>query len=192
LKSFKTPAAFRAWLARHHAGKTELLLRTFKVHASHRGVTYRQALEEALCWGWIDGVRRGVDDISFSTRFSPRKRRSIWSRVNVGIVKKLIAAGRMSAPGLAAFEARDAKLTGVYAYENRPLLGGPYAKALRADKQAWAYYSSEAPWYRRTTGHWVMEAKREETRWKRLGILRACSRRGRRIPGLSREKPGKS
>lgn len=186
LRSFRTAAAFRSWLEKNHAGRTELVVRLFKVHASHRGIVYRLALEEALCWGWIDGVRRSVDKDSFSVRFTPRKPRSIWSTVNVGIVKQLIAAGRMAKPGLAAFEARNARLTGGYAYENRPLLGGPWVRALRADKKAWAYYSGEAPWYRRTTGHWVMEAKREETRWKRLEILRAHSHKGRRIPQLRR------
>jgi uncharacterized protein YdeI (YjbR/CyaY-like superfamily) len=187
LKSFRTAAAFRAWLEKHHGRKTELLLRTFKVHASHRGVTYRQALEEALCWGWIDGVRRSVDQISFSTRFSPRKRRSIWSRVNVALAKALIEAGRMAKPGLAALEAREEHRTGVYSFENKPVaLVGKYARAFRANRKAWSYFKAEAPWYQRTCSHYVMAAKREETRMKRLELLVTWSQKGQRIPPLRR------
>ncbi|MFI5279458.1 MAG: YdeI family protein [Gemmatimonadales bacterium] len=117
LRSFRTAAAFRAWLQKHHGSRKELMLRCFKVHASHLGVTYKQALEEALCWGWIDGVRRSVDAISFSTRFTPRKRRSVWSRINVALAKALIEAGRMAKPGLVAFEAREAQRIGIYSFE---------------------------------------------------------------------------
>jgi uncharacterized protein YdeI (YjbR/CyaY-like superfamily) len=187
LKSFRSPAAFRAWLARHHGTAAELLLRCYKVAAAHRGVTYAQALDEALCYGWIDGVRRSVDDVSFSVRFTPRKPRSTWSRVNVAHVKRLLQAGRMAQPGLAAFEAREEERTGVYSFERKAMQLSPaYAKRLRADRAAWAYFEEEAPWYRRTTVYFVMSAKKEETRIRRLEMLIACSRRGVRIPPLKR------
>jgi uncharacterized protein YdeI (YjbR/CyaY-like superfamily) len=187
LRSFRTPAAFRTWLARNHAKRRELLMRCFKVHASHRGVTYKQALEEALCWGWIDGVRRSVDAISFSTRFTPRQRRSVWSRINVALAHALIEAGRMAKPGRVAFEAREAQRIGIYSFERkRARLTGVYAKALRANGRAWSYFKGEAPWYQRTSGFWVMSAKREETRFKRLELLVIWSEKGQRIPPLQR------
>jgi len=184
--SFRTPAAFRAWLARNHATAKELALRCFKIHAADQGVTYAQALDEALCFGWIDGVRRRVDDASFSVRFTPRKPRSIWSRVNIAHVERLTKTGRMRKPGLAAFEARTEERTGVYSFEREATLAPAYARIFRAKAAAWAHYQSQAPWYRRTTTRWVMSAKREETRAKRLAILIACSARGTTIPQLTR------
>jgi uncharacterized protein YdeI (YjbR/CyaY-like superfamily) len=149
-------------------------------------VTYAQVLDEALCFGWIDGVRRRVDDDSFSVRFTPRKPRSIWSRVNIGHVERLTKSGRMRKPGLAAFEARTEARTGVYSFERQTALAPAYARIVRANAAASAYYQSQAPWYRRTTTHWVMSAKREDTREKRLAILIACSARRTTIPQLTR------
>ena len=187
LHSFRTPAAFRAWLGRNHGKRTELHMRCFKVHASHRGVTYKQALEEALCWGWIDGVRRSADADSFQVRFTPRKKRSIWSRINVALAQALIETGRMAKPGLAAFEAREAQRIGVYSFERRRArLTGVHAKLLRANPKAWSYFKAEAPWYRRTSSFWVLSARREETRLKRLQTLVACSEKGLRVPPLRR------
>jgi uncharacterized protein YdeI (YjbR/CyaY-like superfamily) len=162
-------------------------MRCFKVHASHRGVTYKQALEEALCWGWIDGVRRSVDAISFSTRFTPRKRRSVWSRINVALAEALIEAGRMAKPGLAAFDAREAQRIGIYSFERKlARLTGVYAKPLRANPKAWSFFKSEAPWYQRTSSFWIMSAKLEKTRQKRLHTLVSCSEQGLRVPPLRR------
>src|SRR5260370_1060901 len=117
--AFRTPAAFRAWLKAHHKAATELVVRLDKTHAADPGLTYAQALDEALCFGWIDGVRRRVDADSFSVRFAPRRPRSIWSLVNIAHVRRLIKAGRMTKPGLAAFEARDERRTGIYSFERR-------------------------------------------------------------------------
>ena len=186
LTSFRTPAAFRAWLTRNHAKATELVLRCFKTHAADQGVTYAQALDEALCFGWIDGVRRRVDGDSFSVRFTPRRPRSIWSRVNIAHVERLTKAARMTKPGLAAFAARTEARTGVYSFERPATLAPAYARILRANAAAWAYYQSQAPWYRRTTTHWIMSAKREDTRAKRLASLIGCSARGTTIPELTR------
>jgi uncharacterized protein YdeI (YjbR/CyaY-like superfamily) len=185
--SFRTGAAFRAWLRRHHRNRSELLVRLFKVHAADQGMTYAQALDEALCFGWIDGVRRSLDADSFTIRFSPRQSRSIWSRVNVAHVRRLIRDGRMEAPGLAAFRARSAARTGVYAFERAAIRLAPeLRRRLDADAAAAAYFDAEAPYYRHIVTHWVMSAKREETRLRRLQILIDCSRRKTRIPPLRR------
>ena len=121
LTSFRTPAALRAWFRKHHGTATELLLRCFRTDAADRGVTYTQALDEALCFGWIDGVRRRVDADSFCQRFTPRRPRSTWSRVNMRRVERLIEAGRMTEAGLAAFHARGDERTGVYSFEQRSI-----------------------------------------------------------------------
>ncbi len=185
LVHFPTPAAFRAWLRKHHTSATELVLRLAKVHASASGITYAQALDEALCFGWIDGVRRRLDDDGFSIRFTPRKPRSIWSRVNVAHAERLIREQRMTKAGMAAFEARREDRTGVYAFEQRnPGLSEEYRRQFRTRRAAWTYFEGEAPWYRRTASHWVMSARREETRRKRLDTLISCSAEKQRIPQL--------
>jgi len=184
--AFRSQAAFRAWLATHHASAPELLVRLFKTHAAQRGLTYAQALDEALCYGWIDGVRRSFDAASFTIRFTPRKRRSTWSRVNVGHVERLIAAGRMAKPGLAAYAARVEERTGLYSFERRAMALAPtYVRQFRAKAAAWAFFQAQAPFYRRTTTYWVMSAKKEETRERRLGQLIACSARRQRIPQMA-------
>jgi uncharacterized protein YdeI (YjbR/CyaY-like superfamily) len=189
LTGFKSQAAFRAWLNTHHRTSAELLLRVYKTHASHLGVTYKQALDEALCFGWIDGIRRSVDENSFSIRFTPRKPKSIWSRVNVAHVERLIAEGRMKPAGRAAFEARDAKRTAIYSFENTPQAFPPeMAGKFKANDSAWAFFAEQAPWYRRTVTHWVLTANKEETRTRRLDALIDCCAR-RTIHPLLKRKP---
>jgi len=189
LTTFKTPAQFRAWLAKNHKTSPELLLQIFRVHAADRGVTYAQALDEALCYGWIDGVRRSVDADSFSIRFTPRKPRSIWSRINVGHVERLMKTGRMTKVGMAAFEARDEKRTGVYAFENRPKeLAPELAKTFKANRDAWVFFEKQAPYYRRTVSYWVMNAKQDATRVRRLDALIECCARGSIIPQMKRKE----
>ena len=188
-REFRTPASFRSWLKKNHACSSELIVRLYRAHAAGKGITYAQALDEALCFGWIDGVRRSFDTDSFTTRFSPRRPRSIWSNVNVQHVQRLIKEGRMAKPGLAAFDARDKKRTGIYSFEQRPSeLSPALGKKFRAQKKAWAHFQSRPPWYKRVSIFWVMSAKREETRDKRLGVLIACSGRGEPIPALARER----
>jgi uncharacterized protein YdeI (YjbR/CyaY-like superfamily) len=191
--TFRNAAAFRAWLKKNHRGETALLVRIYKVHAAERGMTYAQALDEALCFGWIDGVRRSLDADSFSIRFSPRTPRSIWSRINVAHVARLIREGRMERPGLAAFAARSEERTGIYAFE---LAAAKFTPALerrfKAVAAAWTHFQAEAPWYRRNCTHWIMSGKKEETRLRRLDLLIDCSRKGVRIPALRREPKEKS
>jgi len=184
-KAFRTPAAFRAWLETHHASATELVIRLFKVHAAHRGITYKQALDEALCFGWIDGVVHRLDEDSFSQRYSPRQPRSTWSRRNIEHVERLKKAGRMAPAGLAAYAARDARRTGASSLEQEPpALTAAYVKAIRANKAAWAFFQGQAPGFRRLMARWIMSAKKEETRASRLRLLIDCSARGRKIPPL--------
>jgi len=184
-KAFRTPAAFRAWLETHHASATELVIRLFKVHAAHRGITYKQALDEALCFGWIDGVVHRLDEDSFSQRYSPRQPRSTWSRRNIEHVERLKKAGRMAPAGLAAYAARAARRTGASSLEQEPpALTAAYVKAIRANKAAWAFFQGQAPGFRRLMARWIMSAKKEETRASRLRLLIDCSARGRKIPPL--------
>ncbi|HKQ15410.1 MAG TPA: YdeI/OmpD-associated family protein [Steroidobacteraceae bacterium] len=187
-KSFAARAKLRAWLARNHASAAELNLRLFKVHASKRGVTYREALDEALCFGWIDGVRRSYDADSFTQRFTPRRQGSKWSQVNLRRMRELQAAGLVAAPGLAAWRAAPRKPTG-YSSESKPVpLRRSYVAQLTANSQAHSYYQRQAPWYRRVTTHWVMSAKQEETRQRRLERLIACCAQERAIsPELERK-----
>jgi uncharacterized protein YdeI (YjbR/CyaY-like superfamily) len=164
-----------------------LVLRISRNHAAKSGITYAQALDEALCYGWIDGVRRSLDADSFSVRFSPRKARSNWSHVNVRHVKRLIQAKRMTKAGLTAFEAREEGRSGVYSFEQQPIeLSPAYRRQLKTSNAAWTYFQREAAWYRRTSSYWVMSAKRTETQIRRLETLIACSAAGTRIGPLRR------
>ena len=184
---FRTQQAWKRWLAKHHRTGDALVVRIYKAHAADRGLTYAQALDEALCVGWIDGVRRRLDDDSFSIRFSPRKARSIWSRINVGHVERLKKEGRMQASGLAAFAARTADRTGIYSFERKNAALAPaYVKQFQANAAAWTYFQARPPWYRRTASHWVISAKKEETRQRRLATLIDCSARQRFIGPLER------
>jgi uncharacterized protein YdeI (YjbR/CyaY-like superfamily) len=183
--AFASPAAFRAWLAKH-GDEPELLVRLSKNHAKTEGMTYKQALDEALCFGWIDGVRRAVDAHTFSQRFTPRKPKSYWSAVNIERAKELEAEGRMAPAGLAAFRARtDAAERYSFEAQARELCPA-FAKKLRANARAWAFFQAQPPWYRRVSSFWVMSAKKEETRVKRLETLIACSEKGEPIGPLKR------
>ena len=185
-RTFRTQAAFRAWLTTHHATTRELTIRLFKVHAASRGLTYRQALDEALCFGWIDGIVHRYDEDSFTQRYTPRQAKSTWSRVNVGHVERLISEGRMTPAGLAAYRARDGQRTGVYSFEQRRWALAPsMLKRLRSHAAAWAFYQAQPAGYRRGVAHWVMSAKRDETRARRFEAVFACAASGRRIDPLS-------
>ena len=186
---FRTAAAFHAWLERHHETEPELLVAFYKKTSGKPSITYPEALDEALVYGWIDGIRRGVDADSYTIRFTPRRARSIWSNVNIKRVGELQAAGRMMPAGLAAFEKRDEKRSGIYSYERSEAhFDAVQAKALEADKKAFAYWNAQTPSYRRTVTAWVVNAKKPETRVKRLATLIECSRNGRPIPPQSYPK----
>ena len=180
-KFFKTQAAFRAWLERHHAKARELVVGFHHVGSGKRSITYPEARDEALCFGWIDGVRRNHDATSYTVRFTPRKPGSIWSRVNLARVKALEAEGRMARAGLEVHRARDPKRAELYSFENpRRDLDAAATRAFKASRRAWAWFATQAPWYRRTAAWWVMSAKKEETRAKRLRLLIESAARGER------------
>ena len=184
--SFRSPSAFRVWLEKHGATAAELMVRCYKVEHKARGLTYREALDEALCFGWIDGVRYALDEVSFATRFTPRKIGSAWSTINIRRAGELQAEGRMQPPGEAAF-ARRKKSS--YSFESRAVgLGSVFTRRLQADPKAWRHFMTQPPWYRRTASFWVMSAKRKETREKRFSVLLACSSAGERIPPLRRTR----
>ena len=178
---FATPAAFRRWLQGHHATDRELLVGFWKVGSGLPSMTWAQSVDEALCFGWIDGVRRGRDEDSYTIRFTPRRKRSTWSVVNTKRAKGLLAAGRMAPAGRRAFEERDAAKTKRYAYERERAAFTPaQERAFRAHPQAWAWFSAQAPSYRHLTAHWVTSAKQPATRERRLAKLIALSERGER------------
>jgi uncharacterized protein YdeI (YjbR/CyaY-like superfamily) len=185
IKFFSTHEKFRQWLERHHDTASELWLGFYRLSARKKGITYAEAVDEALCFGWIDGIRKSIDDESYTNRFTPRKPKSNWSNINVKHMARLIADGRMHPAGLKAFEARDEKRTGIYSFENKPkTLPAAYEKKLKANKKAWKFFDAQAPWYKRTASHWVMSAKQEATREKRLGELIADSANGLRVKPL--------
>ena len=188
--AFATVAQFRAWLERHHADRDELDMRLFKKHASHRGIGYTEALDEALCFGWIDGVRRAFDADSFRQRFTPRRKGSRWSRVNLGHIRRLKREGRMHAAGLAALAARDPKDDRRYSFESRPMKLSPeLARRFREHAAAWKYFEACTPGYRRLCCFYVMSAKQPETRLRRLERLIRASDRGESVSALL--SPGK-
>ncbi len=185
---FATPTAFRLWLEEHHQTTQELWVGFYKTRSGKPGITWPEAVDEALCFGWIDGVRKGIDDASYTIRFTPRKPQSIWSAVNVKRAQELARQGLMHPAGLKAFEERDQKKSGLYSYEQRKSsrLDPAYEKQFKANKKAWDFFQSKPPSYQQPAIWWVMSAKQEETRLKRLTRLIEDSEHGRTIPPLTR------
>lgn len=184
---FRSGAEMCKWLEREHAKAAELVVGFHKTSSGTPSITWPEAVDEALCFGWIDGVRRGSDTESYTIRFTPRKPRSTWSAVNIRRVGELIAMGRMDQAGLEAFDRRQESRSRIYAYE-QPDAGLPkdYERDLRSNKKAWEFFQGQAPWYRRNAAHWVMSAKREDTRRRRLETLIEDSANRRRIRRLNR------
>ncbi len=188
------PAAeeFRKWLEEHHAAARELWVGFYKKLTGRASITWLESVDEALCVGWIDGIRKSVDASSYVIRFTPRTPRSTWSAVNIRRVRALMEEGRMHPAGLRAFEARRKNRSGIYSYEQRPDdLVEPYRSALRKHKAAWSFFRSQPPYYRRAMTWWIVSAKREETREKRLAALAEHSAGGRRIPQFLSRKSSK-
>jgi uncharacterized protein YdeI (YjbR/CyaY-like superfamily) len=185
---FATPADFRAWLEQHHADTPELLVGYCKKGSGRPSITWPESVDEALCFGWIDGVRRGIDDERYSIRFTPRKARSTWSAVNIARARELIELGRMTPSGLAAFEARSDERSAIYAYEQRRAaeLDADQERRFRAAPAAWEWFERQPPSYRRAAIHWVTSAKRPETRERRLAALIEDSAHGRTVKPLTR------
>lgn len=184
---FPTPADFRKWLEKHHATERELIVGFYRKGSGKPSITWPESVEQALCFGWIDGVRRKIDEVSYTIRFTPRKPTSIWSNINTKTMDRLIAEGHAAEAGLRAYKARDAKKTGIYAFERAEAqLSAEQEQAFRKNKKACKFFEAMAPWYRRTATHWVVSAKQEATRARRLETLIACSAKGLKIPTLRR------
>jgi uncharacterized protein YdeI (YjbR/CyaY-like superfamily) len=181
---FKTPSAFHEWLARNHDTKTELWIGFHKKASGKPSVTYHEALDEALCFGWIDGVRKRLNHDSYVQRFSPRKAKSTWSNINTKRAEELKQLGKMQAAGLKALAARDPKRSGIYSFEREELkFEGELKKRFQANKKAWQFYQRLPPSLKRTITFWVISAKKLETRWRRLDRLIESLARGVR-PGI--------
>jgi uncharacterized protein YdeI (YjbR/CyaY-like superfamily) len=184
---FSSPAEWRAWLERHHTSATEVFIGYWKKATGKPSLTWSQAVDEALCFGWIDGVVRGVDGERHVQRFTPRKPTSNWSAINIAKVEQLRAEGRMRPAGEAAFARRREDRSAIYAYEQRknPVLEPEEEAALRANTAAWEYFMSRPPSYRKPALWWVISAKKPETRARRLQTLIADSAAGRPIKQLT-------
>jgi uncharacterized protein YdeI (YjbR/CyaY-like superfamily) len=184
---FATPAEFREWLAEHHEHAAELWVGFYKKGTGRPSLTWPESVDEALCYGWIDGLRQSLGEDSYRIRFTPRRARSTWSAVNLKRVEALQAAGRMRPAGLAAYEARDAAKQRLYSYEReRVELAPEYAREFRRHRAAWQFFQQQPPHYRRLASNWVMSARREATRARRLQELIENSAAGTRIPPLRR------
>jgi uncharacterized protein YdeI (YjbR/CyaY-like superfamily) len=188
---FPTPSAWRKWLAAHHAKRDELWVGFHKKDSGRPSITWPESVDEALCYGWIDGIRRSLGAISYVIRFTPRRPGSTWSAVNIRRVAELKRQRRMRAAGLRAFERRIVDRSYAYSYEQRKTakLAAADERSFKADAKAWRYFQAQPPWYRHGTAWYVISAKREETRRRRLEVLIACSARGRWVPQVLAKPP---
>jgi uncharacterized protein YdeI (YjbR/CyaY-like superfamily) len=185
---FPTEAEFRGWLAANHTTAPELLVGFWKKGSGKASIDWPQARDQALCFGWIDGIRKSLGEEAYTIRFTPRRKGSIWSRVNVERYEALTAAGQMTPAGVRAYEENKHK-SGLYSYENEQKeLTADEVKLLRRNKAAWTDWEKRPPGYRKVVLHWITSAKREETRAKRLGTLIEVSAKGERIPGYDWQK----
>jgi len=191
-KFFASPAEWRAWLEKHHADTQELWVGFYKRASGRPSITWPEGVDGALCFGWIDGLRKSIDAISYKIRFTPRKSHSIWSAINIRRATELSKLGLMHSAGFAAFEKRDSDRSAIYAYEQRKTakLPAAFEKKFRGNAEAWKFFQSQPRWYQRTSTYWVISAKKEETRLKRLTTLIDCSTRKQNIPSLTRPTGG--
>lgn len=184
---FASFAEWHAWLADNHARAGELLVGFHRRGSGRPSLTWPESVDGALCFGWIDGVRKRVDDERYTIRFTPRRERSIWSAVNIRRVAELERLGLMRAAGRAAFARRDADRSAIYSYERQTAaFTATEAKRLKTNAAAWKFFSAKPPWWKKAATHWVVSAKREETRARRLDTLIAECSAGRDIPPLRR------
>ena len=185
---FATPADLREWFEQHHGSAVELFVGYYKKNSSRTGISHTEAIEQALCFGWIDSIARRIDDERYQVRFTPRRKGSVWSAVNVAAVERLTAAGLMRPAGLRVFAERRPDRVAAYSYEQPGgvTLDDRQTAALTADPKAFEWWSAQSESYRRAAAHWVVSAKREETRARRLAQLIGDCAAGRRVPPLIR------
>lgn len=184
---FATPGEFRAWLDANHETAPELLVGFHRTSSDLPSMTWPESVDQALCFGWIDGIRRRIDERRYSVRFTPRRPRSIWSAVNIGRFTELAALGLVAPAGHRAFERRSEARSRLYSHEQAtpPSLSAEFEKRLRSNRPAWSFFDAQTPTYRRAAAHWVMSAKRSETRERRLARLIDDSGEGRLVPTLT-------
>lgn len=179
---FPNSAEFRKWLEENHQTETELFVGYYKVGTKKPSMSWSESVDEALCFGWIDGVRKSLDQESYCNRFTPRNPKSNWSAINIKKVEELIRLGKMAPAGLAAYEKRSDARSAVYSYENRPEKFEPEMEArFKKNAVAWNFFSTQAPSYRKTNIYWVMSAKQEATKISRLDKLIKASAEGDRV-----------
>ncbi|MEW5797815.1 MAG: YdeI/OmpD-associated family protein [Bacteroidota bacterium] len=190
VKFFKTPADLRKWFEKNYKTAKEQWVGYYKTDSGKESITWSESVDQALCFGWIDGVRKGIDDISYTIRFTPRKPTSNWSKINIKKVAELKKQGLMTKEGLDLFENRDTKKSSLYSFEQRknPKLPAVFIKKFKLNKKAWTYFSLQAPWYQRASTWWVISAKQDETRLKRFEQLISDCENERRIGPLARYK----
>jgi len=189
LKLFKDARSLRNWLGENHKKAAELWVGFHRLGTGKESVTYPEALDEALCHGWIDGVRKSLGRGVYTIRFTPRKARSNWSIVNIRRARELIKLKRMTEHGLRVFAARDVKRAERYSYERKTSkLSRAQERLFRAKPKAWEFFKSQAPWYQRVTTWWVVSAAKAETRERRLTQLMSDSAAGRRIHMITDKK----
>jgi uncharacterized protein YdeI (YjbR/CyaY-like superfamily) len=184
---FETPDDFREWLSKNHHQKEVQWIGYYKVATNKNSIRWEESVREALCFGWIDGLRKSIDDESYKIRFTPRRPDSHWSDKNIRMVKELIEENKMEHPGLKAYENRDEKNSRQASYEGKKLkLKQEYENQIKENKKAWSFFRELAPGYTRLSVHWVMSAKREDTRQRRLKTLIESCENHEKIPPLKR------
>ncbi len=186
VRYFKTSTALRAWFEKQHDKLSEIEIGFYKKSSGKPGISYHEALDQALCFGWIDGVRHRVDEERYKQRFTPRKAKSVWSLVNKARYAVLLKAGQITPAGQAAFERHDAGKDPSYSFENedRPF-DAELEAVFRLNQRAWKFFGEQAPWYQRASRWWVRSAKKQETRRRRLDKLMLDSQNGRRLDHLT-------
>jgi uncharacterized protein YdeI (YjbR/CyaY-like superfamily) len=186
---FPTPTVFREWLEQNHAKADALWVGYYKKGSGKPSMTWPESVDEALCYGWIDGIRKSIDGVRYTIRFTPRKRGSVWSSVNIKRAQALIKQGHMQPSGLKAYQARRENKSGIYSYEQRRVdLEEPYNRLLKKNETAWSFFQTQTASYRRAISWWIISAKKEETRLLRLEKLIEYSVQGLRLPEFA---PGK-
>ena len=185
---FAESSELHAWFEKSHDKASEIWVGFHKKSSRKPSITWQESVDEALCFGWIDSVRRRVNDTSYTNRFTKRKARSTWSAVNIRRAEELIGLGRMQPAGIKAFEQRSDERSAIYSYEPRQSakLSGAFEKQFRANRKSWKFFRAQAPWYQRVAAFWVVSAKKDDTRLKRLAKLIDDSQNGRTIPPLTR------
>jgi uncharacterized protein YdeI (YjbR/CyaY-like superfamily) len=181
-KFFRTPADLQSWLEKNHATATELWVGFHKKDSGKPSITWPESVDQELCFGWIDGIRTRVDETSYRIRFTPRRRGSVWSAINIKRTRELVRQKQMRPAGLKAFAARIENRSGIYSYEQRNTdLSQPCAKLLKKNKAASKFFEKQPPSYRKMMGWWIVSAKTEQTRMVRLGKLICESTKGKRL-----------